>query len=385
MLKLDLAKWNQTPEDLRVEALTAAHARTRERFLALYELTQQGHGITAVARGTTHHAQTLMRWVHWYNDAGPEGLVFQHTGGLTPFFCQVKEQALDALLRAGLAAAAAPTVDKDLETGRLAPSRALEQHTAPPRWTLKRLVTWIGTQFGHQISRETLRQALKRLGFSWKKAKALLNRATTAARAAFVVQLQALLARTLKDEPPLIVYVDEAHIHQEADLGYGWAPVGERLWVGSHTPGLSAKVSFYGLYFYNHGQVAIWDFPRGNTDHTLTVLRRLRECEPTREIVLSWDGASYHRAGAVVALAAELAITLLPLPSYSPDFMPVEALWRWLREDVTYHHCHASAEELITRVRDFAKTINLDPFAIADRLWTRTSLDPEEEKLRIPC
>jgi len=36
-------------------------------------------------------------------------------------------------------------------------------------------------------------------------------------------------------------------------------------------------------------------------------------------------------------------------------------------------------------VRDFAKTINLDPFAIADRLWTRTSLDPEEEKLRIPC
>ncbi|WP_365303520.1 transposase [uncultured Thiodictyon sp.] len=131
--------------------------------------------------------------------------------------------------------------------------------------------------------------------------------------------------------------------------------------------------------------MAIWDFPRGNTEHTLTVLRRLREREPTRKIVLIWDGAPYHRANAVVALAAELAITLLPLPSYSPDFMPVEALWRWLREDVTYHHCHASAEELITRVREFAQTINLDPFAIADRLGTRTSLDPEEEKLRIPC
>jgi hypothetical protein len=24
--------------------------------------------------------------------------------------------------------------------------------------------------------------------------------------------------------------------------------------------------------------------------------------------------------------------------------MPVEALWRWLREDVTYHHCHRTAE-----------------------------------------
>ena len=193
------------------------------------------------------------------------------------------------------------------------------------------------------------------------------------------------MARTLKPEPPLVVYLDEAHIHQEADLGYGWAPVGERLWVGSHTPGLSAKVSFYGLYFYNHGQVAIWDFPCGNTEHTLTVLQRLREQEPTREIILIWDGAPYHRAGAVADLAEELAITLLPLPSYSPDFMPVEALWRWLREEVTYHHCHATAAELITRVRDFAQTINLDPFAIADRLWTRTTLDPEEEKLRIPC
>lgn len=295
------------------------------------------------------------------------------------------ESALDAVIRAGLVAAAAPAVERDAQAGRLVPSAALEQHTAPPRWTLKRLVVWIETQFKRRVSRETVRQALKRLGFSWKKAKALLNRATTAAREAFVAQLQALLARTLRTEAPLVVYLDEAHSHQEADLGSGWAPIGKRLWVGSQTPGLSAKATFYGLYFYNAGQVAIWDFPCGNAEHTLTVLQRLREREPTREIVLIWDGAPYHRAGAVADLAEELAITLLPLPSYSPDFMPVEALWRWLREDVTYQHCHATAAELITRVRDFTQTINLDPFAIADRLWTRTSLDPEEEKLRIPC
>ncbi|QVL48006.1 MAG: hypothetical protein KFB96_20500 [Thiocapsa sp.] len=43
-----------------------------------------------------------------------------------------------------------------------------------------------------------------------------------------------------------------------------------------------------------------------------------------------------------------------------------------------------SAEALTARVSDFANTINLDPFTVADRLWTRTTLDPEEEKLRIP-
>ncbi len=42
-----------------------------------------------------------------------------------------------------------------------------------------------------------------------------------------------------------------------------------------------------------------------------------------------------------------LGIELAPLPGYSPDLMPVEALWRWLGEDVTYHHCHAAAEDLL--------------------------------------
>ena len=35
MLKVDCAKWEQTPENLRLLSLEASHARTRERFLAL--------------------------------------------------------------------------------------------------------------------------------------------------------------------------------------------------------------------------------------------------------------------------------------------------------------------------------------------------------------
>jgi transposase len=95
-----------------------------------------------------------------------------------------------------------------------------------------------------------------------------------------------------------------------------------------------------------------------------------------------WDGAPYHRAQAVREIARTLDITLMPLPGYSPDLMPVEALWRWLREDVTYHHCHASAEDLIRRVADFEARLNRDPFVIADRLWVKDRLDPDEEKLR---
>ena len=77
-----------------------------------------------------------------------------------------------------------------------------------------------------------------------------------------------------------------------------------------------------------------------------------------------------------------MGIQLLPLPGYSPDLMPVEALWRWLREDVTYHHCHASLDDLTRRVAAFQACINQQPCVVADRLWVKDRLDPEEEKLR---
>src|SRR4051812_15322237 len=103
--------------------------------------------------------------------------------------------------------------------------------------------------FGRSCCRETIRAALHRLKLSWKKAKKLLGRANPERRQACVERLQSLLDGAQRDRH-LLVYLDEAHIHQDADLGYGWAERGQRLWVASRSPGLSARVSFYGLYLY---------------------------------------------------------------------------------------------------------------------------------------
>lgn len=40
MLKVDYVRWNQSKELLRTEALTAEHPRTRERLMALYEISE---------------------------------------------------------------------------------------------------------------------------------------------------------------------------------------------------------------------------------------------------------------------------------------------------------------------------------------------------------
>jgi len=264
---------------------------------------------------------------------------------------------------------------------RTAATPPLEGADPAPRWTLRRLVGWARERFGLVCCRETIRTALHRCKLSWTKAKKLLGRADPDQRQAFLEQLQGVLEGAQRDRH-LVVYVDEAHIHQDADLGYGWAERGQRFWVASSSPGLSARVSFYGLYLYNEGQVRLWPFPRANGEHTIEVLRRLRAEWLDRKLLVLWDGAPDHRAKAVREIARTLDITLMPLPGYSPDLMPVEELWHWLREDVTSHHCHASAQDLTRRVADFEERLNGDPLVVADRLWVKDQLDPEEEKLR---
>ena len=85
VIRVDLARWGQTPEDLRHLALSAPHARPRERALALFDITQH-RCATQVAGPTGRRAHTVMEWVHAYNQGGPAALTFRRTGGRRPLF-----------------------------------------------------------------------------------------------------------------------------------------------------------------------------------------------------------------------------------------------------------------------------------------------------------
>ena len=87
VLRVDYARWGQTPEDLRHLAVSAPHARTRERALALFDITQH-RCATQVAGRTGRRAHTVMDWVHAYNQGGPDALAFRRTGGRRPFFAR---------------------------------------------------------------------------------------------------------------------------------------------------------------------------------------------------------------------------------------------------------------------------------------------------------
>jgi hypothetical protein len=81
MLRPDFRKWGQTAEDIRQLSLHAAHPRSRERFQALYLIGVGQTNATRWARQINRDDQTVMGWIHTYNTAGPDAVLYRHTGG----------------------------------------------------------------------------------------------------------------------------------------------------------------------------------------------------------------------------------------------------------------------------------------------------------------
>lgn len=62
----------------------------------------------------------------------------------------------------------------------------------------------------------------------FKKAKELLGKVNPDKRKEFVQQLAHKMHESPDPEAPLLVFCDEAHLHLDTDLGWGWAPRGQR-------------------------------------------------------------------------------------------------------------------------------------------------------------
>lgn len=85
MLRPDFNKWNQTPEDIRQLSIKAEHPRSRERFQALYLIGIGQTNSSRLAKEIKRDDQTVMGWIHRYNNEGSDALLYKRTGGHLPF------------------------------------------------------------------------------------------------------------------------------------------------------------------------------------------------------------------------------------------------------------------------------------------------------------
>jgi transposase len=118
---------------------------------------------------------------------------------------------------------------------------------------------------------------------------------------------------------------------------------------------LGEKATYYSAVCLETGEVEAMTVP-GNTNAETSVLfikqLRANHAEP---LVVIWDNSPAHHGPEMrtYLTTPALNLRLVALPGYSPDFNPDEAIWDWIREEVTANTCFGTAAKVRVKVDAF--------------------------------
>ena len=221
-------------------------------------------------------------------------------------------------------------------------------------WNWKVVRRFVEERFGRVLGRSSCWNYLRRLGFVVKRPKKRLLKANAEKRAAFVAAYVALRTEAQRTGAK-IFFVDEAHFRADVDLRAKWVLSGEPALVDTSSPKYGEKATYYSAVCLETGEVEKMPVPENtNAATSVTFLQQLRAKHAEPRIVI-WDNGPAHHGPEMRAYLTtpDVRVRLVALPGYSPDFNPDEAIWDWIREDVTANTCFGTAAKVREHVDAF--------------------------------
>src|SRR5512132_535789 len=246
---------------------------------------------------------------------GLESLRSRHGGGRRPQLTPKQKQRLGELLEAGPLVVGCETACWDA--------------------VLIRVLIW--REFGVLYNRQYVCTLLHNLGFSFQKARFVSDHLDTVKRQAWLNDKWPTILRAAKRCKGLILCEDEASFAQWGSLSYTWARRGRQPEVP--TSGKRKGYKVFGAIEYFSGRLFYQGIEgRFNSESYQAFLQGIM-AQTTAHLFLIHDGARYHTSAATKAFLAAHhdRITAHPLPSYSPDYNPIEYLWKKTKQRATHN------------------------------------------------
>ena len=171
-----------------------------------------------------------------------------------------------------------------------------------------------------------------------------------------------------------VFFVDAAHFVFGTFLCYLWSFT--RIFVRA----ASGRQRFNVLGAWNavtRRLIAVTNTTVVNTETMSELLRKIAALGLTGAITLVLDNARYQHNAAVKALASQLGITLLFLPSYSPNLNLIEHLWKFTKRRALYGRYHPKFANFQAAIQEILDGI---PTTYAQQLETLMTLNFQQFK-----
>ena len=282
-------------------------------ILALFAVARAQDRAEAAAVLQLSEAQ-VERYVYQFMVYGLPGVAFQKSSGRPPKLTATQKAELQQRLKAGPQACGFPG----------------------GCWRTPLIQELIKQRFGVVYNVFYLAEFLKHLGFSYQKAKFVSDHLDEVARQRWCRRTWPQIVRQARANNALLLFGDEASFPQWGTLSYTWAPVGEQPVV--KTCGQRKGWKVFGLLDYFSGRL----FHQGlegrlHSESYCAFLQQVLD-QTTEPICLIQDGARYHTSQETQAFFARHAarLTVYQLPSYSPDYNPIEKLWKKIKQEETH-------------------------------------------------
>jgi transposase len=348
-MALSITLTRPTVKALHQLALTASqagdHAAVRRCVVLVHYAATRC--VASVAAAAAVHVDSVYAWLHILLNEGVTGWRSAAKPGRPAKLTGDQKARLRELLLAGPEAAGYAT----------------------GAWHSPLVAALIEREFGVRYAVGYLPALLRSIGFSYQKARFVSDHLNEVARQQWLTATWPQIVAIAQAQGALLLFGDEASFAQWGSLGYSWAAVGRQPTV--LTTGRRKGYKVWGLVEWTSGRL----FWCGQEDRLTSAgycafLEQVLT-QTDKPIVLVQDGARYHTSQEVQRWLGVQAgrLQVYQLPSYSPDYNPIEHLWREVKAG-THNASFPTFEALMARVEERLGTLHTDPARVRRLLGT---------------